>query len=196
MIIFLDTETTGLYPGNVCQLSYIMRSAESVRAKNYFFAVDKVEFGAFAVHGLSVPILYALSEGKRFIDFIDEIETDFENARIVIAHNAAFDLMFLREEFKNCGREFGCNDVFCSMKKSVPICKLPRSRGNGYKYPKLAELCGYFGIDDCDIKTECTKLFGESANYHDARFDASALYLAVCKAMECENNFAVLKKGL
>ena len=196
MIIFFDTETTGLYPGNICQLSYIMKSADSVRGKNYFFTVDKVEYGAYLVHGFSVPMLYSLSDGKRFKDFIDEIETDFSNAKTVVAHNASFDFMFLRAEFEKCGRTFMCDNGFCSMKKSVPICKIPRARGAGYKYPKLSELCSHFGIDEWDIKAASAKLFGESANFHDARFDTTALYLASIKAMECESCFETLKESL
>ena len=196
MIIFLDTETTGLYPGNICQLSYVMKSRDSVRAKNYFFTVDKVEYGAYLVHGYSVPLLYSLSDGKRFKDFIDEIETDFSEAKAVVAHNASFDFMFLRSEFENCGRIFMCDNGFCSMKKSVPICRIPRARGTGYKYPKLSELCSHFGVDEWDIKAACVKLFGESAGFHDARFDTSALYLAVLRGMDCGGCFETLKNSL
>ena len=48
MIIFFDTETTGLIPGRIIQLSYIMQSETEVRAKNFFFAVEYVEPSAVA----------------------------------------------------------------------------------------------------------------------------------------------------
>ncbi|MBQ9709781.1 MAG: hypothetical protein IJV67_04100 [Clostridia bacterium] len=53
MILFFDTETTGLMPGRIVQLSYVMQTANEVRAKNFFFAVDYVEPSAQAVHGFS-----------------------------------------------------------------------------------------------------------------------------------------------
>ena len=37
MILFFDTETTGLYPGRIIQLSYVMCDGENTTAKNFFF---------------------------------------------------------------------------------------------------------------------------------------------------------------
>ena len=73
MILYLDTETTGLYPGEICQLSYIMQDKDGATAKNFFFAVKDVEYGAYLVHGFSVQILKELSGGKTFSDHADEI---------------------------------------------------------------------------------------------------------------------------
>ncbi|MCQ2386988.1 MAG: 3'-5' exonuclease [Clostridia bacterium] len=191
----MDTETTGLYPGSICQLSYIMQTKENTVAKNFFFSVDYVESGAYMVHGFSVPILRELSNGKRFADFIDEIEQDFLSAEVIIAHNTAFDFSFLRTEFERLNREFVPKREFCSMKKSISILKILRSNG-GYKYPKLSELCEYFCIPNWTIENKCEKLFGEMKGFHDARFDTTALYLAVNEGMKCEENFQVLKNCL
>lgn len=196
MIIYLDTETTGLYPGNICQLSYIMQTKDYVKAKNFFFTVDFVEFGAYAVHGFSVQKLQELSNGRRFDYFIDEIEEDFKSANILIAHNSQFDSMFLRSEFENNNRDFDFFNFFCSMKNSIEFCKLAKTRGMGYKYPKLSELCDKLEIDDMDIRIASKKLYGESSSFHDARFDTTALYLAVNKGMNCIENFKKLNELL
>ena len=37
MIIYFDTETTGLSPGGIIQLSYIMQDSNGVVGKNFFF---------------------------------------------------------------------------------------------------------------------------------------------------------------
>ena len=42
MILFFDTETTGLIPGRIIQLSYVMQSETATTAKNFFFAVEYV----------------------------------------------------------------------------------------------------------------------------------------------------------
>ena len=42
MTIYFDTETTGLIPGRIIQLSYIIDNDGEVSAKNFFFAVDYV----------------------------------------------------------------------------------------------------------------------------------------------------------
>ncbi|MBQ0099776.1 MAG: 3'-5' exonuclease [Firmicutes bacterium] len=193
MIIYLDTETTGLYPGNICELSYIMQDKDKVKAKNFFFTVDFVEFGAYSVHGFSVELLKELSNGKRFKDFFYEIKEDFDSADMLIAHNLSFDSMFLRAEFENIGEEFNYDKTFCSMKNSVEACKLPRNRGLGYKYPKLSELCEFLEIDDMDLRIASQKLYGESCSFHDARFDTTALYLAVNKGMDKIEKFKFLR---
>ena len=60
MILYFDTETTGVRPGQICQLSYIIQDTSGVSAKNFFFSVDYVEQGASAVHGFSVQKLRAV----------------------------------------------------------------------------------------------------------------------------------------
>lgn len=184
MIIFFDTETTGLFPGQICQLSYIVQTKENFFAKNFFFSVDYVEQSAFMVHGFSKEKLQELSCGKKFSDYLKEIKADFESADIIISHNISFDLSFLREEFDRLGQILYVKNEFCSMKKSTPICKLLRKNGQGYKYPKLQELCSFLNINDNEIKKLSYKIYNDMADYHDARFDSSAVCLAVNKLIE------------
>ena len=196
MIIYLDTETTGLNPGQICQLSYVIQEGGKACAKNFFFSVDYVEYSAFAVHGFSTEILDRLSGGKGFERFIDEIENDFNCASVICAHNTSFDFQFLRKEFERCGREFMPKADFCTMKKSISACKLIRPNSGGYKYPRLNELCAYLGIADGEIQHFCKKLFGGEAGYHDARFDTTAVFLAVNKGIEEIGEFEPLKEHL
>ncbi len=184
MIIYFDTETTGLYPGQICQLSYLLQSKEKVVAKNFFFSVDAVEYSAYLVHGFSKEILEELSCGKKFCDHFLEIKKDFESADLIVAHNTNFDFSFMRKEYERLNQIFFVKNEFCSMKKFTPVCKLQRKSGVGYKYPKLNELCLFLGISEKDIDNTATKLFNANSAFHDARFDASALYLAVNKGLE------------
>ena len=187
MILFFDTETTGLFAGQICQLSYIMQTKESTIAKNFFFSVDFVEPSAFAVHGFSVQKLKELSNGKEFKHFFDEISSDFENADLICAHNTSFDFGFMRREYEKLEKTFYVKNEFCSMKNSTPICKLPRKNSKGYKYPKLSELCAFFEVLEGDIDKNASELFGNKSSYHDARFDTTALYLAVNKAITSQH---------
>lgn len=196
MILYLDTETTGLRPGNICQLSYIMQTKEKSIAKNMFFTVDYVESGAQSVHGFSVEFLYKASNGIRFCGRKDEIRNDFESASVLVAHNTAFDFMFLGEEFNRLGENICFSRVLCSMKSMTPVLKLKRSNSMGYKYPKLSELCEYFGITEREINVDAKRFFGGETAFHDARFDATALYLAMNNAMEKTESMAFLKDFL
>lgn len=187
MIIYFDTETTGLRPGQVCQLSYIMQCGEMVRAKNYFFTVGYVEPSAAAVHGFTREKLFELSGGKVFADFADEIKADFKAADLAVAHNFNFDYMFLSAEFERIYDRFEYNESMCSMKKFTPICKLLRSDNVRYKYPKLTELCGFLDIYPYDVTRVTSELFGTAPGAHDARYDTAALYLAMNKGAEGYN---------
>ena len=193
MILYFDTETTGLRPGNICQLSYILQRGSAIKPKNFFFTVDFVEMGALAVHGFSVPLLKRLSQGKRFKDFIDEIEEDFNLADVIVAHNTAFDFSFMRKEFENANRFFNSEKGFCTMKNSLSFCKLSRTNHKGYKYPKLSELCSKLGISDSDIQRFAEEAFEVECGFHDARFDTAALFLAFNKGVTCIESFAKIK---
>ncbi|MBE5736820.1 MAG: 3'-5' exonuclease [Clostridiales bacterium] len=184
MILYFDTETTGLHPGQICQLSYILQTKEKVVGKNFFFTVDYVEPSAQMVHGFSKQKLEFLSNGKRFADFFDQIKTDFENADLIVAHNVAFDFSFMRTEYERLNQVFKVKNEFCSMKKTTPICCLKRSSGNGYKYPKLQELCAFSGVSDSEIQKVSNDFYGQDIGFHDARFDTIAVYLCVNKLIQ------------
>ncbi|MBE7083959.1 MAG: 3'-5' exonuclease [Clostridiales bacterium] len=192
MVLYFDTETTGLHPGQICQLSYVMQTGEELLSRNFFFKVDSVEYSAFMVHGFSVERLESLSGGKTFADYVNEIEKDFSNADVVIAHNYSFDQMFMRAEFERLGKVFSVKREFCSMKKSTPLCALKRSRGEGYKYPKLSELCAFLEINDMQIQRASEEMFGAKVGFHDARFDTTALCLAVNRAIRYTDAFSIL----
>lgn len=73
---YLDTETTGLNPGQIAQLSMIVVDMSTNRMSgtyNYFFTVDNMEPGAENVHGFSKEKLDILSKGARFADRANEI---------------------------------------------------------------------------------------------------------------------------
>ncbi len=195
MILYFDTETTSLRPGQICQLSYIMQDKSGISAKNFFFSVDSVDVGAQMVHGFSVEKLYKLSKGKSFLSCIEEIKADFEKADLVVAHNVSFDMMFLRAEFERVGLTLYIKNELCSMKSMTPVCKLLGKRA-GYKYPKLSEMTAYFKLSDYEIAL-CTKdIFGQTVGFHDARFDTTALFLSMDLAMTSEAGLSCLKEYL
>ncbi len=177
MTIYFDTETTGLTPGRIIQLSYVLEDGENVTAKNFFFAVDYVPPEVVKIHGFSAEKLAVLSGGKTFSDHADEIALDFSLADVIVAHNVKFDLAFLTAEFSYLNEVFKYNLIFDSMKYYTPIIKLPRKSG-GYKYPKLSEVAEFLDIYTYDVSKKCIDLFGEgSLSAHDARFDTALLYL-------------------
>lgn len=183
-MLFFDTETTGLRPGNICQLSYIITNGEDVEPHNYFFKVDYIEPGAERIHGLSVRKLAALSNNRIFKDSFKEIREDFENAELLIGHNISFDLNFMKSEFSSCGHNYSYNESLCTMRYFTEICKIPKANGSGFKFPKLEELIIFFGIKNKEIISKTEEIFKSKSGYHDARFDTVATYLCFMKALD------------
>ena len=185
--IILDTETTGLYPeyNQVAQLSYVILDKHNniIDSKNYYFQVDKMEYDAEKVHGLSVPLLRELSLGKTFEDNIEEIYHDINGADMVICHNSNFDIGFIRNEFRRIGKEFDFERSFCTMEYYTDILKIENYYG--YKWPRLEEVTSYLNISDETIKNTANRLFyGDDNNrgYHDSRYDVAAT-LEIYKAI-------------
>lgn len=177
--IILDTETTGLYPeyNQIAQLSYVILDKHNniIDSKNYYFQVDKMEYDAEKVHGLSVPLLRELSLGKTFEDNIEEIYHDINGADMVICHNSNFDIGFIRNEFRRVGKEFDFERSFCTMEYYTDILKIENYYG--YKWPRLEEVIDYLGINQDTLETTMARLFSlDSAKvgYHDSRYDVAA----------------------
>lgn len=186
-IVFFDTETTDLQPGEIAQLSYVVTDEclEPVKAQNFYFTVAKMSAGASQVNGLTTEKLIVLSEGRTFDDHYQEIHEDFHQKNLV-AHNVNFDMNFMRTEFSRRGLSFIANSCFCTMKYFTDVCRLPGARAR-YKYPKLAEVLKHYRIADPEVGAFAVKAFGNfDGSYHDSRFDVAALYLICKRASEAE----------
>lgn len=193
-LLFFDTETTSVKPGNICQLSYIVvdtaTKPQTTIGKNFFFTVDEMDPAAEQVHGFSLERLYELSDGLEFLEQLQNFMGDFFDADFVIGHNVQFDVKFLKHEM-NALYEAGMIDTtwepkksFCTMAYYKDICKIPSLNGNGIKNPKLSEVITFLGITDKQIANKADELFQGSGNYHDARFDTAAVYLMVIEGMK------------
>ena len=186
-LLFFDTETTGVKPGSICQLSYILvdtsTKPQKTIGKNIFFTVDEMEPEAERIHGFSLEKLYELSEGMYFEDLYADFINDFLEADFIIGHNVQFDIKFLKHELLGLGEFFEPNNVFCTMKYYKDICKILRPTGD-YKNPKLEEVINFLGITKDQISSKADELFQGSGDYHDARFDTAATYLLIIEGLK------------
>lgn len=194
MILYFDTETTGLVPGRIVQLSYLMQTEKEVKAKNFFFYVDYVEPSALAVHGFSPERLLELSGGNTFSCDADEIYDDFISADLIISHNFPFDLKFMIAEFAYIDRRFRYKESLCSMRHFTDILKLERSGGRRYKYPKLGELAEFYGVYPYDVTRAEMKFFGSFGLSHDARYDTCALFLSFNAAADGDAGVGAIRE--
>ncbi|AID45202.1 DNA polymerase III, epsilon subunit [Candidatus Arthromitus sp. SFB-mouse-Japan] len=188
-LLFLDTETTDKSPGQICQLTYIIYDTDlpkenRVSAKNFFFSVDFVSDTAYNVHGFDVNTLKSLSGNLTFKDLYKLFKKDLTENDFILGHNINFDISFLRREFDRINVEFKPKNLFCSMNYFKNILKLKNSIGT-IKSPKLSELLEHLKITEENILNSTNKLFNSDETYfHDARFDTTALYLAIIKSIK------------
>lgn len=189
-LLFLDTETTDKSPGQVCQLTYIIYDTnpltpqDKVKAKNFFFSVDFMSDTAYKIHGFDIDKLKTLSGNLQFKDLYKLFKRDLIESDFIIGHNVNFDISFLTKEFERIDISFKPKNIFCSMNYFKNILKLKSSTGS-IKSPKLSELLEYLKINDDNILESTKKLFNnEDSYFHDARFDTTALYLSIIKAIK------------
>jgi DNA polymerase-3 subunit epsilon len=104
--IFLDTETTGLSPESgdrVIELGCIEMINRRLTGRHlhfYFNPERRNSDDAVKIHGLTDEFL---ADKPLFASLADEIVEFVRDAEIVI-HNAGFDVGFLNEELRRCGR--------------------------------------------------------------------------------------------
>lgn len=193
-ILFFDTETTDIRPGNICQLSYIVVDSstkpQSTVGKNFFFTVEDMSLSAQEVHGFTLENLYELSNGLYFEDRYEEFLNDFQSADVIIGHNVNFDLKFFNHELEFLDYQLNCKNSFCTMAYYKDVCKLSNGKG-GIKNPKLEEVITFLKISKDDIINKCNELFDGNGDYHDARFDTTATYMIVTKGIKT----GVIPKG-
>ena len=155
VLLFLDTETTGLprsaqndiekWP-RVVQLAWALYDTEGNRETLNSVIIYPTDFtipmDSARIHGITTD--RAKKEGTSLHKVLPQFNADVEKASTVIAHNLAFDLPIVATEFLRCGLETNLTkkQPFCTMKtpQIISWCKLPAKSGRGYKWPTLNEL--------------------------------------------------------
>ena len=143
--IFLDTETTGLYPAHghriieIAAIEMINRRPTNNHFHVYLNPQREIDPAAQEVHGITLEFLQdkALFEAvaAELIDFVRDTE--------LIIHNAPFDVGFLNSELGRIGLqpiETVCGKIIDTLKMAKD--SRPGQRNN------LNALCNHFGIDN------------------------------------------------
>ena len=96
--IAVDVELDGMHPSHIIQLSYLVIEGRKIRGKNFYFTAKAINRYARQVHGISVYQLRKLSNGESFIDHADEIYRDFKDCKLIIGHDVAGDIRYIRRD--------------------------------------------------------------------------------------------------
>jgi DNA polymerase III epsilon subunit-like protein len=155
MLLFIDTETTGLpkpssddfekWP-RIVQLAWSLYDNDGNCENVNNFIIYPTDFEipqkAASIHGITTE--RAKKEGVSLHKVLPQLNSDIDKATIIIAHNLDFDLPSVNTEFKRCKIETNLlkKERFCTMKTQniVSYCKMPSPYGSGYKWPTLTQL--------------------------------------------------------
>jgi len=155
MLLFIDTETTGLpkpagtdferWP-RIVQLAWAVYDNDGSRDMVNSHIIYPTDFviphDAASIHGITTD--RAKKEGTSLFKILPQLNRDIDQSSIIIAHNADFDLPVVNTEFMRCKIETSLlkKQKFCTMKtpKIVNWCKIPSPSGDRYKWPTLNQL--------------------------------------------------------
>lgn len=170
--IFLDTETTGLYPDQghriieIAAVELRNRRATQQHFHVYINPEREIDAGAQAVHGISLEFL---QDKPLFEHIVDEFLTFIEGAELVI-HNAPFDVGFLNMELNRIGKP----PLSQYISQVVDTLKMAKEARPGQRN-NLDALCRHYGVDN------------SKRTLHGALLDAELLaevYVAMTRGQE------------
>lgn len=154
MLLFFDTETTGL-PKNwklpitnfdnwprLVQLAWIVsdNNGNIIDIADYIIKPDNFIIPQEASNIHKITTERAMKEGEKLEIVLKKLNCLIEKSKYIIAHNINFDEKILSAEFLRLGMQnsFINKMRICTMKYSTDFCKIPGYYG--YKWPTLSEL--------------------------------------------------------
>jgi DNA polymerase-3 subunit epsilon len=144
--IVLDTETTGLNPGDghriieIGCIELFKRRSTGNRFHTYLNPQRTIDQGAIDVHGLDNAFL---ADKPLFASIADDFLRFVEGAELII-HNAPFDVGFINAELRRLGADKLAISDYCSVLDTLALAKKkhPGQRNN------LDALCKRYGVNN------------------------------------------------
>lgn len=143
--VFLDTETTGLYPAQghriieIAAVEAINRRVTDNHFHVYLNPDREIDAAAQEVHGITLDFL---QDKPRFADIVNEFLEFVADAELVI-HNAPFDVGFLNSELGKIDRE----NLEKTSGNIIDTLKMAKDMRPGQRN-NLDALCRHYGIDN------------------------------------------------
>jgi DNA polymerase III subunit epsilon len=170
--IFLDTETTGLYPDQghriieIAAVEMLNRRPTQRHFHVYINPEREIDAGAQEVHGISLEFL----QDKPFFAHVADAFLQFVHGAELIIHNAPFDVGFLDMELSR----LNLPALKTSVSGIVDTLKMAKEARPGQRN-NLDALCRHYGIDN------------SKRTLHGALLDAELLaevYIAMTRGQE------------
>ena len=134
--LVIDTETTGLFKNDrVIEIGAIAFNEQEILEEWSTLLNPNRDIGPTQIHGIT-PTMVSLA--PEFGQISNDLARLMNN-RVLIAHNASFDVRMLGAEFARIGVEFDAGKSFCTMIAARH--NLPAGTD------KLTDACSYLGIE-------------------------------------------------
>ena len=134
--VVIDTETTGLFKNDrVIEIGIIAFNEQEILEEWSTLLNPNRDIGPTQIHGIT-PTMVSLA--PEFSQISNDLARLLNN-RVLIAHNASFDVRMLCAEFARIGVEFDPGNSFCTMIAARH--NLPTGTD------KLTDACTYLGIE-------------------------------------------------
>ncbi len=136
---FLDVETTGLDPvsgDKICEIA-VIKTIDGQVADEFVTIVNpgrNIPERAISIHGITQVMV---NHAPLFRDIAKDL-LDFLNDTVIVAHNAKFDLEFLRSELKNLNQSLPENEVIDNLGIARRYYSFPSN--------SLGEIARYIGL--------------------------------------------------
>ncbi|MCZ6638785.1 MAG: exonuclease domain-containing protein [Candidatus Dadabacteria bacterium] len=136
---FLDVETTGLDPvsgDKICEIA-VIKTIDGQVADEFVTIVNpgrNISERAISIHGITQVMV---NHAPLFRDIAKDL-LDFLNDTVIVAHNAKFDLEFLRSELKNLNQSLPENEVIDTLGIARRYYSFPSN--------SLGEIARYIGL--------------------------------------------------
>ena len=174
MILFFDTETTGI-PKNykapvsdlanwprLVQLAWLVAAADGTEVRWVEHIIKPQGFvipaDATRIHGISTEMAH--ETGVELGVALAEIAADLAAATVLIAHNMSFDEKILGAEFLRLGQPnpLAAKPRLCTMQASTDFCQLPGRYG--FKWPSLMNCTGSSSSRAWRVRTRLWRMSG------------------------------------
>ncbi|SFE93068.1 3'-5' exonuclease [Blastococcus tunisiensis] len=159
-VAVVDLETTGVYPSvdRVVEIGVVLLDDAGEVEEEFCTLVDPGrDVGATSIHGIRASDVVG---APAFAEVAPHVSA-LLSGRVVVAHNALFDLRFLAREFARAGLPVALSPVLCTMR-----------------------LAGFFDRSLRSLATVCEALSIAHEQAHAALEDARVTALALCRLRE------------
>lgn len=160
--VVLDTETTGLHDGEICQIA-IVSAAGDVLLNTLVKTCYPIPTGATAIHGITDDMV---ADAPSWSQLLPVVRTIIEGKDVVI-YNAVYDRKMMHQSNEKSGLEKidwkQISTFWCAMEEFAVVYGEFNDWHGTYRWQKLSTAASYYKLDSTgahDALADCVMTLG------------------------------------